>query len=118
MKKVVFSVEKSNRNIYVSFRVTPEERGLISAKMELAGIRNLRAYMLKMALDGYVIQLNLTEVNEMVSLLSNVSNNLNQITRRANETRNIYEADIKELQGHYDRLWEQARNVLKQLSKL
>lgn len=107
-----------NRDVSVCFRVSPEERQLIADKMELAGIRSLRAYMLKMALDGYVVQLDLSEVREMISLLRNATNNLNQIARRANETRNVYEADIKDLQEHYDRLWEQAGNVLGQLSKL
>lgn len=107
-----------NRGINVSFRVTEQERQLIAEKMKLAGIRSLRAYMLKMALDGYVVQLDLSEVREMVSLLRNATNNLNQIAKRTNETRSIYEADITDLQEHYDRLWEQAEQVLKQLAKL
>lgn len=111
-------MDQQRRDIYVSFRVSPKERRLIAEKMELAGIRNLRAYMLKMALDGYVLQLDLSEVREMVFLLRNATNNLNQIARRANETRNIYEADIKDLQEHYDGLWDQAGKVLRQLSKL
>ena len=98
--------------------MTSEERRLIIEKMELAGIRNLRAYMLKMALDGYVLQLDLSEVREMVSLLRNATNNLNQIARRVGETRSVYEADIQDLRRHYDRLWEQAGKVLGQLSKL
>ena len=118
MKKVVFYIEKNSRNLFVSFRVSPEERQLIAEKMELAGIRSLRAYMLKMAVDGYVLQLDLTEVREMVRLLRNATNNLNQIAQRANETRNVYEADIKDLQARYDQLGDQAGKVLRQLSKL
>lgn len=107
-----------NRDISVCFRVSQKERRLIAEKMELAGIRSLRAYMLKMALDGYVVQLDLTEVRQMVALLRNATNNLNQIARRANETRSIYEGDIKDLQARYDELWEQAGKVLGQLAKL
>lgn len=91
---------------------------MILEKMEQAGIQNMRAYLLKMAIDGYVVRLDLSEVREMVSLLRNATNNLNQIARRANETRNIYEADIQDLQANYDRLWDQANGILRALSEI
>ncbi len=83
-----------NRNLNVSFRVSEQERGLIEKKMELAGIRSLRAYLLKMAVDGYVVQLDLSEVCQMVSLLRTATNNMNQIAERTNETGNFYDSDI------------------------
>lgn len=107
-----------NRNLNVSFRVSEQERELIEKKMKLAGIRSLRAYLLKMAVDGYVVQLDLSQVQEMVSLLRTATNNLNQIARRVNETHSVYEADIQDLKAHYDCLWEQAGRVLAQLSRL
>ena len=109
---------KRKRNVMLAARVTEEERELIARRMEQAGIRSLRAYLLKMAVDGYVINLDLSDVGEMVSLLRRSSNNLNQIAKRANETRSIYEADIQDLQQHYDKLWEQANRILKGLAKL
>lgn len=109
---------KRSRSLNVSFRVSEQERAMIEKKMELSGIRSLRAYMLKMAVDGYVVQLDLSEVREMVSLLRTVTNNLNQIARRTNETRNFYADDMEDLRGHYDRLWEQASGILKKLAEL
>jgi len=102
----------------LSIRVSEEERALIAQRMEQVGVRSLRAYILKMAVDGYVVNLDLADVREMVSLLRRSSSNLNQIARRANETRSIYEADIQDLREHYDRLWEQANRILKGLAKL
>lgn len=109
---------KRSRNLNVSFRVSEQEREMIEKKMKLAGIRSLRAYMLKMAVDGYVVQLDLSEVREMVSLLRTATNNLNQIARRTNEMGNLYAADIEDLQEHYNRLWEQTGGILKKLSAL
>jgi len=54
----------------------------------------------------------------MVQLLSNATNNLNQIARRINETHSIYESDIKDLQTHYEKLWEQAESILHGLAKI
>ena len=94
------------------------ERELIERRMEQAGIKSMRAFLLKMAIDGHVIQLDLASVKEMIRLLSNATNNINQIARRVNETGNIYAADIDELRSRYDELWDQAGNILRKLSKL
>lgn len=98
--------------------MTEEERQLIARRMEQAGVRSLRAYPLKMAVDEYVVNLDLTDVREMVSLRRRSSNNLNQIAKCANETRSIYEVDSQDLQEHYNLLWEQVNRVLKGLAKL
>ena len=109
---------KRSRNLNVSFRVSEQERDLIEKKMELARISSLRAYLLKMAVDGYVVQLYLSEVRQMVSLMRTATNNMNQIARRAHETGNLYDADIQDLEEHYDKLWKQAGGILKKLSEL
>jgi len=86
--------------------------------MLAAGIRNREAYLRKMVLDGYIIRLDLSAVKEMTRLLANATNSMNQIAKRANETRNIYESDIQDLQAQYSRLWEQADAILRSLAKI
>ena len=76
-------------------RVTPEEWDLIRERMREAGMTNTSAYIRKMALNGYVINVDLGDVKEVLRLLRINSNNLNQYAKRANETDSIYEADIK-----------------------
>jgi predicted transcriptional regulator len=93
-------------------------RELVKEKMELANIRNREAYIRKMILDGYVVRLDLSDVRKMVQLLSNATSNLNQIAKRANETRSVFESDITDLQAHYEKLWEQAEAILRGLVKL
>ena len=77
---------KRKRDIQLKFRVTPQEREMIETKMAQFGTTNMAAYLRKMAIDGYVVKLDLPELREMVSLLRYSSNNLNQLTRRAHET--------------------------------
>jgi len=81
-------------------------------------IRNREAYIRKMVLDGYIVRLDLSDVRKMVQLLSNATSNLNQIARRANETRSVYESDIRDLQANYEKLWEQAEAILRGLAKM
>ena len=106
------------RSILLNFRVSEQERDLIKEKMATAGIINKEAYLRKMALDGYIIRLDLSNVREMVRLLSNATNNLNQIAKRANETRSVYKSDVQDLQAHYEQLWEQAEAILRSLANI
>jgi hypothetical protein len=111
-------IEKRNRDIYLKFRVSPEEQALIDKRMEQVGTANLSAYLRKMAIDGYVVRLDLSELKEMVSLLRRCSNNLNQIAKRANETGRIYTEDLEDLTDRLDRLWEFAKKMMTALAKV
>ena len=106
------------REVQLKFRVTPEERLLIENKMALLGTTNMAAYLRKMAIDGYVINLELPELGEMVSLLRRSSNNLNQLTRRVHETGRFYDADLEDLRRDYDGLWDAAQKILASLVKI
>ena len=57
------------REVQLKFRVTPEERALIEQKMSQLGTTNMAAYLRKMAIDGFVVNLELPELGELVSLL-------------------------------------------------
>lgn len=106
------------RPIQVKFRVTPEERALISKRMEQADTSNLAAYLRKMAIDGYVVKLELPELHDLVSLLRRISSNFNQIARRVNSTNRIYEADIRDMKAMLEQLWEADNQILKQLASI
>ena len=106
------------REVQLKFRVTPAERALIERKMAQLGTTNMAAYLRKMAIDGYVVNLELPELREMVSLLRRSSNNLNQLTRRVHETGRFYDADLDELRQSYDGLWDAAQKILTSLAKL
>jgi len=106
------------RAVHFDFYASEEEAALIRQRMSDAGIINLSAYLRKMAIDGYHINLDLSDVRELVSLLRRCSNNLNQIVKRANETRSIYGADLEDLRRQYDKLWEAASGILTGLAKI
>lgn len=96
--------------------LSQDEIDRIHAKMKEAGIRNMSAYLRKMALDGICVKLELEDVRELISLLRRCSNNLNQYAKRANETGSIYAADIEDLQKRMDEIWELSRQSLLRLA--
>ena len=112
------SAPKRKREVQLNFRVSPEELALIEQKMAKLGTTNREAYLRKMALDGYVVRLELPELKELVSLMRYSSNNLNQLARRAHETGRIYDADLEDISRRQEALWDGVHQVLTQLAKL
>ena len=109
---------KRKREVQLNFRVSPKELALIEQKMAQLGTKNREAYLRKMALDGYVVRLELPELKELVSLMRYSSNNLNQLARRAHETGRIYDADLEDISRRQEALWDGVHQVLTQLAKL
>ena len=106
---------KRRRSVHLNVMVTPEERELIHKRMAEAGIRNMGAYMRKMALNGYVLHVDLADVRELVSLQRHCANNLNQVAIHAN-TYGIYPSEIAALQKDYAALWGPLSDLIKKLS--
>ena len=106
------------RNIQMKFYVTEDEKRLIDEKMSQLPTRRYGAYLRKMAIDGYVVKLDLPELRELVTLLRYSSNNLNQFTRRAHETGRIYETDLEDIQQSQERIWTAAEKIVSSLAAL
>lgn len=107
-----------SRAIQIPIRVNEREKALIDRKMELAGIRNMNTYMRKMAIEGYVINLDMSDIKELVVLLRRVGANVNQIAKRVNETRHIYAEDVEDLKKGQVTIWNQVDALLKIWNKL
>lgn len=95
------SQKKRRRPVHLHVMVSEEELALIRERMAEAGVRNLGAYVRKMALNGYVLHVDLSPVRELVSLQRRCSNNLNQVAIQANTYGGIYPEEIKALQRDY-----------------
>jgi hypothetical protein len=99
-------------------RFKPGDRDIVRRKMKEAGINNMAAYIRKMAIDGYVVRLDLSDVKEVSRLLRINANNINQYAKRANETGSIYLEDIKDIQRGQEELWILMKEILQRLSTI
>ena len=97
---------------------TQDEMKRLREKMEEAGVRNRSAYIRKMALDGYVVKLDMTDIRELIRLLRNSSNNLNQVAKMANTTGSIFGPDIADMQEKQDEIWETVKEILARLAAI
>ena len=98
------------RNIQVKFYVTAEEKELIEQKMTQLQTKRIGAYLRKMVIDGYIIQVDTKEMNK---LLSAIGWNINQIAKRVNAGGHTYQADMEEIQERLDQIWQLQRCILK-----
>ena len=109
---------RRRRNIPLYVMVSPEELEQLHARMYEAGVRNMSAFVRKMALNGYILHVDLSPVWELVSLQRRCSNNLNQVAKRANECGKVYAADMEDLRQRLDELIEIGRQILSRLAEL
>ena len=92
------------RPIQVKFFVDEKELDLIKQKMAQMGADNMSAYLRKMAIDGYVVNLDMPELRELTSKMKRISNSENQIAKQLNTSGNIYEADIEEIKKNQEEI--------------
>ena len=113
----IISQKKRKRSISIQFYVTEDEHEAIQQRMEEVGTNNMSAFIRKQALNGYVLHVDLSPVQELVTLQRYCSNNLNQVAIHAN-TYGIQPQEINALQKDYEALWEPLSDLLKQLAKI
>ena len=111
-------MKKRKRQIPILFWVSEEERKQIEQKMAQLGTGNMSAYLRKIAIDGYVVNLDLPELRELTTLLRRSGNNLDQRTQGLHETARIYDADMESLLVEYAKLMDAADVILSKLASI
>jgi len=114
-KTGVLNMPNRERGVQLAFRVTEAERRLIEDRMKLFGTVNMSAYLRKMAIDGYIVKLDLPKINEMMSLLRRTSASLNQIAKRLNSTGRAYAEDISEIIQRQDEIYDMVKKMLNKI---
>ena len=97
------------RTVQIKFRVTEAERDLILEKMKLIPTRNMAAYLRKIAIDGYIVQVDHTDIKAMTAEIQKIGVNVNQIAKRVNSTGSVYQEDIEEIKGVLAEIWRLQR---------
>lgn len=106
------------RNKQIKFWVSEDERKMIHQKMDIFGTTNMGAYLRKMAIDGYIIRLDLPELKEILHLLGPTANNVNQMARKLNAGGQLYREDLEDIQHRLDQIYDSMRKILYELAKL
>jgi len=100
------------RDVLLRFRVTETERDVINKKMKHLKTSNLAAYMRKMAIDGYIVNVDYSDLKVVSAEMQKIGVNINQIARRVNNTSRLYEQDFEEIKKQVDQIWQLLRMSL------
>ena len=109
---------KRSRDKMITFRVTEDELAKINANMEKLGTSNLSAYLRKMAITGLIVQLDIPELKQIVSLMRRTSANINQMAKHINQGDTVAVQQVDGLHEQQEEIWAGIRGVLQQLSTL
>ena len=105
-----------DRTIRVETLFSEKEYNALRERMRNAGVRSMGPFIRKMALSGYIVKLDTSDITELTSLLRRCSNNINQIAKKANATGSIYGAEIEDLKNKQEEIWEYTKEILFRLS--
>ena len=85
---------------------------MIEQKMAQLPTQRIGAYLRKMAIDGYIIYTDTTDIKEMTKTLGAIGRNINQIAKRINAGGPAYQADMDEIRERLDQIWQLQRRIL------
>lgn len=97
------------RNIVLRVPVTAEERALIEQKMKLLYTGNFSAYARKMLIDGYIVNIDHSDIKAQTAEIQKIGVNINQIAKRINATGTMYAQDIEDIEGALAEIWRLQR---------
>lgn len=97
------------RDKQMNIRVTEYERQLIQDRVAQSGATSLTEYVLDTALDGYIINVDYSDIKSLAYEINKIGTNINQIAHRVNSNDAVSQRDIKEVQDKVDQIWKMLR---------
>lgn len=92
------------RNERLEIKLTKEEKALFEEKRKLAKCRNMSHFLRKCVMEKEIYIVDLQPFRELQGLLSNATNNINQIAKRVNSTSIIYRDDINDMKAQINKI--------------
>lgn len=108
-------MSKVNFNEEIKIRISSKDKAKILKKMSQAGISNMSAYIRKMAIDGVIVRLQITEITELLRLMRIYGNNVNQIAKAVNSSGYVTEKEVETIQNNQKEIWKILNTVLDKL---
>lgn len=95
----------------MKFYVNEEELNLINNRVRSANVTNRGAYLRKMAIDGFIVNVDTSDLKAAVKEMNAIGKNINQITRNAN-TYGIMKQDINDIKARVEDIWQLLKSTL------
>ena len=93
--------------------LSDDEYRILCAKFKISGMRSKSSFLRQLIIAGFVYDVDYSYLREYNYLLGKIGANLNQIAKRVNESRSIYQSDMDEITGEMEKLWKVQKAMLK-----
>ena len=107
--------ESEKRDKWLKIRISTQEKEVIDHKFENSGMKNLSDFIRAMIFVGVIVKFSDDDAKRLLRDFSAMSNNINQIARRANTTGKVYPEDIAQIKEGQQKLWQLLNCFLSQL---
>ena len=85
----------------MTLRLSDDENRILEAKMKATNMPSKSATIRQLIIEAMLYEVDYRELRGIDTQLARIGNNINQIAKRANETRSIYEAEVIELKKEF-----------------
>ena len=99
-----YTMDNRKRNNQLKIYLTDEEKEVFEKKMRLANCKTMSHFLRKCVLEKEIYVVDLEPFRDLQWLLSNVTNNINQIAKATNITGVIYKKDIDYMREKIEKL--------------
>ena len=98
--------------------LTPQEHEWIKEKMAQAGMTNMSEFIRRMAMNGYVINADQPELDEILRLMRYTGNNLRQIEKHVRENELEHMPEVEQMIRNHEEIEDTLGDILRILGKL
>ena len=92
------------RNERIEIKLTKEEKGVFEKKMKFVNCKTMSHFLRKCVLKKEIYVVDLEPFRKLKLLLSNATNNINQIAKATNRTGILYKSEIESMNNQIEKL--------------
>jgi len=107
--------ENRERNLQINFRVSEHEREFLTKKYKISKVKNFSTFLRKMAMEGYILNVDYKTFREMSAHIGKSAGVINQIGKRVNSTHNVYAEDMSEIKKRQEEIWRLLKSIQSKL---
>ena len=111
-------MKKRKRNIQVKFYVDEEELNLINERFKAANVSNRGAYLRKMAIDGFVVNIDTSDIKQLVKEVNAIGRNINQAVALMNRNGAIGYSDSMMVKAQVNNIWQLLKSTLSNIQSV
>ncbi len=115
MRESIMGQKNRLRDKQINVRVTDYEYAVIQERMKKSGSASMTEFIIDAATNGFLINVDYSEIKTLSYELNRIGNNINQIAHHINSEGVVYKTQIEEVQEYMDLIWKMMRSKFYQI---